>query len=138
MGRIVGIDYGARRVGIAVTDPLKIIATPLETIPTSEVIAFLTAYDLLEGIDTYVLGKPVSLQNTATDATKLVLDFEKELRKRWPDKEVVFIDERFTSKIAKQAMVEGGMKKKARRDKSQVDKLSATLILQSYLAQIEK
>jgi len=135
MGRIVGIDYGSKRVGLAVTDPLQIIATPLVTVATTEVIAFLTDYDLREGIDAYVLGKPVSLQNTSTDATHLILEFEQVLRKKWPDKDVFLIDERYTSKMAKDALVAGGMKKKSRKDKMQVDKVSATLILQSYLAQ---
>jgi putative holliday junction resolvase len=135
MGRIVAIDYGSKRVGVAVTDPLKIIATPLDTIHSKDIITFLKKYDQKENIELFVLGLPKKLDNSDTNNTQLVLNFEKSLQKNFPDKKIYFIDERFTSKMALQTMISGGMKKKERQDKSNVDKISAVIILQSFLEQ---
>ena len=133
MGRIVALDYGTKRVGIAVTDPSAIIATPLETIHSKDILEFLKIYDDKENIDSFVVGLPKKLNNTDTHATKPVRMFVRQLGKKFPGKKIHLCDERFTSKIAQQAMLEGGMKKKDRQNKWNVDKISATIILQSYL-----
>jgi putative holliday junction resolvase len=133
MGRIVAIDYGSKRVGLAVTDPLKIIATPLDTIHSKDVIAFLKDFDQKESIDAFVLGIPKKLDNTDTNNTPLVYNFEKGLKKHFPGKVVHHVDERFTSKMAVKTMIDGGMKKKDRREKANIDKISAVIILQSFL-----
>ena len=133
MGRILAIDYGSKRVGLAVTDPLQIIASPLDTVHSKDVIAFLKQYDQVEGIEAFVLGMPKKLDNTATNATPLVRQFERQLRKNFPEKAVYLHDERFTSKMALDAMIRGGSKKKDRREKGNIDKVSAAIILQSYL-----
>ncbi len=133
MGRIVAVDYGSKRVGLAATDPLKIIASPLGTFHSAEVIDFIAKYHESEGIETIVVGMPRTLANEETNATPLVKGFITLLKKKLPNLPIVTIDERFTSKIATQAMITGGMKKKDRRVKGNVDKISATLILQSYL-----
>lgn len=135
MGRIVAIDCGTRRTGIAVTDPLKLIATPLTTVNTTEVLTFLKAYMEQEVVDTLVAGMPKRLNNTPSVMTTWVEKFIKKLQKAFPDKHIVTQDERYTSKIASLSMIEGGFKKKDRRNKSNLDKLSATIILQSFLAQ---
>ncbi|MCH8987052.1 Holliday junction resolvase RuvX [Patescibacteria group bacterium] len=133
MGRIVALDYGTKRVGIAVTDPSAIIATPLETIHSKDILEFLKIYDDKENIDSFVVGLPKKLNNKDTHATKPVRMFVRQLGKKFPGKKIHLCDERFTSKIAQQAMLEGGMKKKDRQNKANVDKISATIILQSYL-----
>jgi putative holliday junction resolvase len=135
MGRILAIDYGTKRVGLAVTDPLKIIAGPLLTIHAKDVIAFLKEYHLKENIEVFVLGMPKNTDNTDTDATRHVVQFYKNLKKQFPDIPVKLVDERFTSKMALATMIAGGMKKKDRRNKANVDKISAVIILQSYLEQ---
>ena len=136
MGRILAIDYGTKRFGLAVTDPLKIIATALDTVHSKDVIQFLKKYDEKEGIESFVLGMPKKLDNTDTNATPLVKQFHKLLKKNFPQKPVYLHDERFTSKMALAAMIAGGSKKKDRRDKGNIDKISATIILQSYLESI--
>ncbi len=133
MGRILAIDYGSKRVGLAVTDPLQIIASPLDTVHSKDVIQFLKDYDRSEGIEELVLGMPKKLDNTATNATPLVEQFHNLLKKNFPEKPVYLHDERFTSKMALDAMIAGGSKKKDRREKGNIDKISATIILQSYL-----
>ena len=133
MGRILAIDYGSKRVGLAVTDPLQIIASPLETVHSKDVIQFLKDYDAREGIESLVLGMPKKLDNTPTNATQLVVQFHRLLKKNFPEKPVYLHDERFTSKMALNAMIDGGVKKKDRREKGNIDKVSATIILQSYL-----
>ena len=133
MGRLLAIDYGSKRVGLAVTDPLQIIASPLDTVHSKDVIAFLKNYDAQEGIESFVLGMPKKLDNTDTNATPLVRQFEKLLKKNFPEKAVYLHDERFTSKMALDAMISGGSKKKDRRQKGNIDKVSAAIILQSYL-----
>jgi putative Holliday junction resolvase len=135
VGRLVAIDYGTKRVGLAVTDPSKIIATPLDTVHSKDVVQFLKNYDQKEGIEAFVVGNPKNLNNKDTNATLLVKHFLNLLKKNFPEKPVYLIDERFTSKIAFNAMIEGGMKKKDRRNKSNIDKISAVIILQSYLEQ---
>ena len=134
MGRIMAIDYGIKRVGVAVTDPLKIIATPLTTIKTTDALAFLKTYMKQEEVDALVVGMPKHLNNTPTLMTAMVTKFIKTLQKTFPDRPIIPYDERYTSKIALASMIEGGGKKKDRRDKANLDKLSATIILQSFLA----
>ncbi len=133
MARILAIDYGTKRTGIAVTDPLCIIATALETVESDKLMHFLAAYFQKEPVDQLVVGMPKRLNNEDTDMTPLVRQLIEQLNKRFPDKPVALIDERFTSSIAFKTMIAGGMKKKDRRVKGNVDKISATLILQSYL-----
>src|SRR5688572_22009053 len=133
MGRILAIDYGIKRTGIAVTDPLRIIATPLDTVATADLFEFLKSYLKRESVDEFVVGMPKTLRNEDSETAPLVRLFVDELSKLFPEKEISLIDERFTSAIAKRAMIEGGMKKSARRDKANVDKISATIILQSFL-----
>ncbi|MEM9674455.1 MAG: Holliday junction resolvase RuvX [Cyclobacteriaceae bacterium] len=132
MGRLVGIDYGLKRVGIAVTDPLQIIATPLETIPTSQVINYLKQYCQNETVDAFVVGLPRKLDNSDTHATQPAKTFAKQLKKQFTQP-IYWEDERFTSKMALDAMIAGGTTKKYRREKGNIDKVSATIILQSYL-----
>ncbi|MFT6053857.1 MAG: putative Holliday junction resolvase [Roseivirga sp.] len=133
MGRILAIDYGRKRVGLAVTDPLQIIASPLETVHSKDVIQYLKDYDLAENIESFVLGMPMNLNNQPTDATAGAQQFERLLKKNFPEKPVYLQDERFTSKMAMAAMISGGMKKKDRREKGNIDKISAAIILQSFL-----
>jgi putative holliday junction resolvase len=133
MGRVLAIDYGTKRTGIAVTDVLRIIATPLETVPTQELLNFLKAYLQKEVVDEFVVGMPKTLKNEDSAIAPLVRKFVEELKKTFPDKPVHLADERFTSSIAMRAMIDGGMKKKDRQVKGNVDKISATIILQSFL-----
>lgn len=133
MGRVLAIDYGMKRTGIAVTDPLRIIATPLETVLTHTLLAFLKAYAAKEPVDEFVIGMPRTLQNEDSDLAPHVRKFIIAVKAAFPNKSVHEVDERFTSSIAKRAMIEGGMKKKDRQVKGNADKISATLILQSFL-----
>ncbi len=133
MGRILAIDYGKKRTGLAVTDPLKIIASPLETVRTHDLISYLTNYHQQEDIEQFVIGMPKDLMNKDTDSTASVRSFITLLQKKFPQHKIHQVDERFTSKMAKSAMLAGGMKKSDRRKKENVDKLSATIILQSFL-----
>ncbi|HEX9650666.1 MAG TPA: Holliday junction resolvase RuvX [Cyclobacteriaceae bacterium] len=133
MGRILALDYGLKRTGIAVTDPSRIISTPLLTIHTSGLFEFLKSYFMKEQVEIIVVGMPRKLDNTPTDMTKPVEKLVDKLKKTFPDKKVTLQDERFTSSIARAAILESGMKKKGRRKKENVDKISATLILQSYM-----
>lgn len=133
MGKILAIDYGMKRTGIAITDASKIFATGLDTVATNEIYNFIKELLAKEEIECIVVGKPMNLQNLPTDATKPSDTLAKKLGKIYPEIKIERVDERFTSKLAKQAMFAGGMKKKDRRDKKMVDKISATIILQSYL-----
>lgn len=133
MGRILAIDYGTKRTGLAVTDPLQIIATALDTVETKNAIPYIKKYASAEPLDAIVIGLPKKLNNTDSDAAPLVRQFVVKLNKELPNTKVHTVDERFTSSIAKRTMIEGGMKKKDRREKGNVDKISATLILQTYL-----
>ena len=134
MSRLLAIDYGTKRVGIAVTDPLQIIASPLDTIHSKDVIAFLKDYNLREQVEAFIVGMPKNLNNEDTNATNLVKQFVKLLRKNFPEMPIHLEDERFTSKMALQTMIAGGTKKKDQAKKENLDKISATIILQSYLA----
>jgi putative holliday junction resolvase len=136
MARILCIDYGGKRTGIAVTDPLQIIATGLTTVDSKELIPFLKKYFLTEPVELIVIGEPKNLDDTDTHATPLVEKIIKELQKEFPHIPVKTVDERFTSKMAKQAMIEMGMKKKERRNKRTVDEIAATMMLQEYLQSI--
>jgi putative holliday junction resolvase len=133
MGRILAIDYGKKRVGLAVTDLMQIIASPLTTLAVTEVEIFLLSYVKKENVDEFVVGYPVQMNNKPSESVKYVDPFLKRLRKQFPEIPVHLADERFTSKIAFRAMIEGGVKKKGRRDKSMVDKISASLILRAFL-----
>lgn len=133
MARILCLDYGLKRVGVAVTDELKIIASPLETIHTSEVISFINSYTKENKVELFVVGLPFNLKGEETDATKKTLSFISLLKRKYPHINVDTYDERFTSKIAKDTILMLGKNKKFRQDKSNIDKLSASIILQSYL-----
>lgn len=135
MARIICIDYGAKRTGIAVTDPLKIIANGLIALDTKDVFPFLKNYFKQEQVELILLGEPKNLDDTDTHATFLVDTFHKKLQKEFPSIPVEKVDERFTSKMAVQAMIEMGMKKKDRRNKKNVDEIAATIMLQEYLSQ---
>ncbi|MDP5120166.1 MAG: Holliday junction resolvase RuvX [Spirosomaceae bacterium] len=135
MPRILALDYGGKRTGIAVTDPLKIIASALTTVPSNELLKFLQDYCSNEAVESFVIGYPVSLKGESTDGTKLIEKFVEKLKSTFPEIPVNLIDERFTSKIAMQSMIASGMSKKSRREKGNVDKVSAVIILQDYLSQ---
>ena len=133
MARIIAIDYGLKRTGLAVTDPLKIIATGLTTVESSQLIPFLKDYFSKEEVELIIIGEPKNWDDTDTHATPLVEKCIKSLQKDFPGIPVKKVDERFTSKMASRAMLEMGMKKKQRRDKKLVDEIAATIILQDYL-----
>lgn len=133
MGRILAIDYGTKRTGIAVSDPLQLIAGGLTTVPTKELERWLADYFSREEVSTVVLGKPTRMDGTPSDTWRYIEPLAARLRRAWPDKEVVFHDERFTSVMAHRTMLESGIGRMARRDKALVDKISATIILQSYM-----
>ena len=137
MGRVIAIDLGTKRTGLAVTDTLKIVANPMETIETSKLIDYLRAYFAKEEVETIVLGFPKSLDGTPNEMTPKVLSMKDRLSAFFPDKKVVLVDERFTSTMAMQSMIAMGSKKKDRREKAgNLDKVSAAIILQSYLEQL--
>lgn len=129
----MAIDYGSKRCGIAVTDPLQIIANALTTVHSKDLLHFLTDYCQKEPIDVFVVGEPRHLNGKPTDATELTNRFVKQLQKQFPSIPVERIDERYTSKIAFQSMIDSGLKKKDRQNKSTVDEVSAVLLLQSYM-----
>lgn len=133
MGRILAIDYGTKRTGIAVSDPLRLIAGGLETVPTKDLERWLADYFAREEVSTIVLGKPSHMDGTPSDTWRFIEPLAGRLRRAWPDKEVVFYDERFTSVLAHRAMLDGGLGRMARRDRALVDKISATIILQGYM-----
>lgn len=137
MARILSIDYGAKRTGIAVTDPLKIIATGLTTVDTRQMIPFLKDYFAKEVVELIVIGEPKNWDDSDTHATALVEKFIRELQKQFPQMPIQKVDERYTSKMAKDAMLEMGLKKKARRNKALVDEIAASIILQEYLRSIQ-
>jgi putative holliday junction resolvase len=136
MPRIIAIDYGPKRTGLAVTDPMKIIATALTTVEGKEVLKFLKEYASKEEVEAFVLGMPKTLSNEDSENANAVRKFAENLKKEFPAIPIHLADERFTSSIAKQTMIDGGMKKKDRRNKSNVDKISATLILQTFLESV--
>lgn len=133
MGRILAIDYGTKRVGIATTDPMQIIASGLTTVHPNELIAYLKKYMQTEEVECIVVGEPKRLNNEPAQAAKGANQLADKLKKEFPAVNIDRMDERFTSKLAFGAMIEGGLKKKQRADKALVDKVSATLILQSYM-----
>jgi putative Holliday junction resolvase len=133
MGRLIGIDYGLKRTGIAVSDPLKLFASPLETIPSNTLYQYLEQYMKAEEVDGIVIGMPIDLKGRDTDSTKSVRTVIKNLKKKFPNTPVTEEDERFTSKMALDAMIEGGSKKKDRQEKGNIDKISASIILQSFM-----
>jgi putative Holliday junction resolvase len=133
MGRILAFDYGQKRIGLAVTDPMQIIASPLATVGPSEIEKYLLDYLNKEIVDEFVVGYPVQLNNKPSDSVKYIDPFLKRLAKLFPGKTVHLVDERFTSKIALQTIIDGGVKKKERKDKTLADRISASLILQSFL-----
>jgi putative Holliday junction resolvase len=137
MGRIIAIDYGKKRTGIAVSDPLKLIAGGLTTLPSSEVISFLKQYIAENVVDIILLGEPRQMNYQHSENWNRVMQFKKDLQKSFPGMEIQMVDERFTSVLAHQAMLEGGLKKKDRQNKALVDELSATILLQSYLETIK-
>ena len=137
MSRILSIDYGRKRVGIAVTDPLQIIATGLTTVHSKDIFDYLDKYIKQEEVEKIVVGYPKTLKNKASESIIYINPFIKKLIKRYPKIEVDIFDERFTSKMAFQAMIDGGLKKKDRRKKEIVDKISAVIILQSYLETLQ-
>ena len=133
MGRIMAIDYGTKRVGIAITDPNKIIATALDTIHSKDIIEYLKKYFSLNDVELLVVGEPKQMNNTASEVTPQVEQFVKIIKKTFPEMSVARFDERFTSKMAEQAIRMSGVKKMERRNKSLVDQTSAVIILQSYM-----
>ena len=133
MGRILAIDYGLKRTGVAVSDPLRIIANGLDTVPTASLEGWLAQYMAANSVDIIVVGKPTQMNGTPSQSWAAIEPFVERLRVRYPNCKVVLHDERFTSVLAHRAMIDGGMKKMARRDKAVVDKISATIILQSFM-----
>lgn len=133
MPRIISIDYGLKRTGLAVTDPLKIIATGLTTVESKQLIPFLKNYFLREEVELIIIGEPKNWDDTDTHATPLVEKCIKDLQKNFPAIPIKKVDERFTSKMAKDAMLEMGLKKSQRRDKKLVDEIAATIMLQEYM-----
>ena len=133
MGKILAIDYGKKRTGIAVTDDLQIIASGLTTIKTKELLSFLSNYTSKETVETFVIGYPKQMNNKDSESESLILPFITKLKNKFPNIPVVREDERFTSKMAFQTMIDSGMSKKKRQDKALIDEISATIILQSYL-----
>ena len=133
MGRIVAIDYGRKRTGIAVTDTLQIIANGLTTVHSTELVRYLVDYVAKEPVDLFVVGQPKQLNNEPSENMKYVQAFVSQLKKTLPNIPVEFYDERFTSVLAHKAMLDGGLKKKKRQEKALVDEISAVIILQSYL-----
>ena len=133
MSRIIAIDYGKKRTGIAVSDTLQIIANGLTTVPTHELFDFLMDYVKREPVERIVVGLPKQMNNLPSENMKNITPFVNRLKKALPEMPIEFVDERFTSVLAHQAMLDGGLKKKARQNKALVDEISATIILQSYL-----
>ena len=133
MARIISIDYGLKRTGLAVTDPLKIIATGLTTVGSRQLIPFLKDYFSKEEVELIIIGEPKNWDDTDTHATPLVEKCIKDLQKNFPSIPIKKVDERYTSKMAKDSMLEMGLKKKQRRNKALVDEIAATILLQEYL-----
>lgn len=138
MARIMAIDYGSKRVGIAVTDPLQIIASGLTTVHSKDLITYLESYLIKEQVECIVVGEPKTLQNEASDSARYIDPFVTHLTRKFPNIKIARYDERFTSVLAHQTMLMGGLKKKDRANKDTVDMVSATIILQDYLASIGK
>jgi putative Holliday junction resolvase len=133
VARILSIDYGKKRTGIAVTDPLQIIANGLATVSTSELFDYLKDYLSREQVERIIIGRPLQTNGQPSENLQRVEQFVNRWRKEMPDVPVEYVDERFTSVLAHQAMIDGGLRKKARQDKALVDKISATIMLEDYL-----
>ena len=133
MPRLLAIDYGARRTGIAVTDPLQIIATSLETVDTDKLMTFLKSYCDKEEVEAFVVGQPFRLDGRPSEIESAILEFIDKLKKEIPGRPIYRVDETYTSKISQQSLIQSGVKKKKRQDKRLLDSVSATLILQDYL-----
>lgn len=133
MGRIIGVDYGQKRIGLAVTDPLQIFASPLTTVSPAEFDNFIIEYLRNNEVDAFVIGYPVQMNNQPSESVIHINPFIKKLKRTYPNKHIHLADERFTSQMALRTMIDGGVKKKDRQDKSMVDKISASIILQSFL-----
>lgn len=133
MGRILAIDYGQKRVGLAVTDPMQITANGLDTVGVHEIFEYLQKYVEKEGVEKFVIGYPQQMNGQESDSMKYIRPFVAGLKKRFPNIELLYVDERFTSALAHKTMQEAGLKKKARQNKPLVDKIAAVIILQSYL-----
>lgn len=133
MGRILAIDYGKVRTGIAVTDELQIIASGLTTVFTKELLEFLSSYVIKETVDLFIVGLPKQMNNEPSETESLIIPFLKKLEAKFPSTPITRVDERFTSKMAFQTMIDSGLKKKQRQNKALIDEISATLILQSYM-----
>jgi len=133
MARILGIDYGRKRTGVAVTDPLQIVAGAIGTLPTHTLLQFIKDYVAREEVELIVIGQPTQLNGEPSESMRYITPFVNSLRKQLPDMPIVMYDERFTSTIAHQAMIDGGMKKSERREKGRVDSIAATIILNDYL-----
>jgi putative Holliday junction resolvase len=133
VARILSIDYGKKRTGIAVTDPLQIIANGLATVSTSELLSYLKDYLSREQVERIIIGRPMQTNGQPSENLQRVEQFVNRWKKEMPDVPVEYVDERFTSVLAHQAMIDGGLRKKARQDKALVDKISATIILEDYL-----
>lgn len=138
MGRIVAIDYGKKRVGLAATDEMQIIANAVGTVASHEVIDFLKKYLLKEKVECFVVGEPKQMNNTPSESAVFIEPFIKVLHKEFPDIPIKRIDERFTSKMAFQTMIDAGLSKSQRKNKALVDSISATIMLQSYLESLQK
>lgn len=136
MGRIMAIDYGKKRTGLAVTDPVRIIATALTTVETPALLRYIKEYCAREEVDLFVVGEAKRLDGSPSESAALIEPFVEELRRTFPDREVKRIDERFTSKIAFQSMIDSGLKKKDRRNKATIDQVAATIMLQDYMRSI--
>jgi putative Holliday junction resolvase len=132
--RILAIDYGKKRTGIAVTDPLQIIAQGLTTVETHMALVFLKDYLQKEQVETIIIGDPRNLDDSETDATAAAAEFTKKLKRHFPNVNIVTVDERYSSKLASRAMIDMGMKKKNRQKKGMVDEVAATMLLQEYLS----
>lgn len=136
MGRILGIDFGRKRTGVAVTDTLKLIANSVCTVPTFKLMDFIKDYIAREDVELIVVGQPTQMNGEPSESMRYITPFLNRLKKELPDLPVTMYDERFTSSIAHQAMIDGGMKKSDRRDKAKVDSIAATIILTDYLQSI--
>lgn len=133
MGRILALDFGQKRTGIAITDELQIIASGLTTVETKELISFLKGYASKENVELFLVGEPKQMDYSESESEAIIKPFLKKLEKEFPEIPIKRVDERFTSKIAFQTMIDSGMKKGKRKNKALVDEISATIILQSYL-----
>ena len=133
MGKILAIDYGEKRIGLAVTDDMKMIAFGLTTVATSEIFTYLSDYIPRENVETIVVGEPKQMNNTASESEVFIIPFLEKLKEKFPSTPIKRHDERFTSKIAFQTMLDSGLKKKQRKNKALIDEISATIILQDFL-----